>query len=457
MTETTPAAPPRPRRARRCDLDRAGWYELRRGAITTTTRQAEALNIALVQTTTDICGWVLGVDLGTDQPIYLDPFGLYEMRVIAGPNVVIIGDVGMGKSSLTKTVYVLRPLSVGHRVAVIDKKDQQGQGEYAWVAELWGTRAIRFSRDRTGAVINPLDPRILGRAAGDVVGQDMLLRMIAELAHGGALDSRAGYALTAAHRTALARARSQGREAVLADVIAALHGPDAASTPSPRISAADLADWGLDVALDLARLVDGDLAGLVDGPTSAWIDLDAPLLVFDVSALDEEGPAIAVVMAVINTLLTQAWARPDGIRRLLVVEEGYHLIAYESCARIMMRNLKQGRGMGVVTVIHHLSDIPRTNTAIAAIKEASLVHLFAQAKHDEAAECTATFGLPEVCTQVIGDLVQGNHLYLVGRQAPRVVHHLRSAIEEQVTNTDAAMLGQPGIGAAVAETAGASR
>jgi hypothetical protein len=46
-----------------------------------------------------------------------------------------------------------------------------------------------------------------------------------------------------------------------------------------------LAADGRQVALELRRLVRGDLAGMFDGPTSAGIDLSGHLVDIDLSAL----------------------------------------------------------------------------------------------------------------------------------------------------------------------------
>ena len=45
-----------------------------------------------------------------------------------------------------------------------------------------------------------------------------------------------------------------------------------------NVAIEDVRAWGLDVALVLDRLVDGDLRGMFDGPTTVGIDLDAPLI-----------------------------------------------------------------------------------------------------------------------------------------------------------------------------------
>lgn len=88
-----------------------------------------------------------------------DPVTAYNAssRLVSSPNVVVIGDVGSGKSSLTKTVYVIRPLLLNKRRAVVfDKKDRGGEGEYGELARAYGREPIKFAVD--------------GRATGPRIG-----------------------------------------------------------------------------------------------------------------------------------------------------------------------------------------------------------------------------------------------------------------------------------------------
>ena len=56
-------------------------------------------------------GVYIGRDLYGGSFAY-DPFALYEQRVLTNPNMLVIGEVGSGKSSLIKT-YLLRQALFG--------------------------------------------------------------------------------------------------------------------------------------------------------------------------------------------------------------------------------------------------------------------------------------------------------------------------------------------------------
>ena len=81
----------------------------------------------------------------------------------------------------------------------------------------------------------------------------------------------------------------------LPGLVAALLDPDPLLAATVRTDAAGLAQDGRLVALELRRLVEGDLAGMFDGPTSTGLGLDAPLIVLDLSAVFTS-PALAVLM-----------------------------------------------------------------------------------------------------------------------------------------------------------------
>ena len=262
------------RRTRFGRLTRA--YKLNERPLETSTRQGEALNVALVSTNRLLAGPPLGIDVETGTPVTSSPHHLYAQKMITSPNVVILGDVGSAKSSLSKTHYCLRHVAMGMQVAAFDRKDQHGQGEYAAAAAAAGGQVVRFSRT-DGTAINLLDPRIsLSSSENEEsarVGQDRLLEMVAQFAH-GELSSEEHYALRAAHAAAISRAQESGRTATIRDVIATLYEPMSDAIPHPSlerrglVDEAELTRWGMYLAMDLERFVDGDLSGLIDGETS---------------------------------------------------------------------------------------------------------------------------------------------------------------------------------------------
>jgi len=100
-------------------------------------------------------GPYLGVSVsGGMGAFHFDPFELYG-PVLTNPNVMVIGEVGSGKSSTVKA-FLSRSLAVyGHRrfVAILDPK-----GEYTPVAHALGLPVVKLHPGGT-ARLNPMDPR----------------------------------------------------------------------------------------------------------------------------------------------------------------------------------------------------------------------------------------------------------------------------------------------------------
>ncbi|SCL12983.1 AAA-like domain-containing protein [Micromonospora nigra] len=440
---------PAPWRWRRSPLlGRFGVYAPRVPGILSTTRQSEVLCTAISAPPTHTDGILNGIDLVTGQPIHHDPFTAYQRKTVSSPNVVVLGDVGKGKSALIKTVYVYRPLAFRNRRTVVaDRKDQGGEGEYSELCRQLGGQPIRFQVGAGGSRINLLDPVIgvSAESATQLAGQLQLLRAVVHAASGAEPDSWQGAALRTAHIRALSEAEAAGRIAVVDDVIAALRlAPPTEMFGDVATSAARdrFAEAALGLAFDLERVCGDDLAGLFDGPTSRDVGLADRLTSFDLSQLPTEGPAIPLVMTVLNTWLTNLLRRRRGWQTTFVAEEGWHL-AEGVGARLFQRNSKLARGIGLANVValHHLADIPEDSPAVAMLKEAETVYMYAQAREDDASRCVRLYSLPP---HLLGDLMtlqQGVCLLRIGAGAPLLMQHLRSSTEVALTDTDAAMTG----------------
>src|SRR5207302_6604078 len=88
-------------------------------------------------------------------PFAYDPWELYNEDLISNPNMLVIGEVGTGKSALRKS-YLLRQLAFGRRAVVINAKREDDR-----LSQAVGVEPIRL--ERGGLVrLNPLDPRLAG-------------------------------------------------------------------------------------------------------------------------------------------------------------------------------------------------------------------------------------------------------------------------------------------------------
>lgn len=432
-------------------LDRFGWYEVLQRPIRSSTRQIAGLFLGVSAAPTSYAGIFIGKEQHTGWPFFHDVFAAYQAKLITSPNVVVFGAVGAGKSSFLKTWAVLRQLLLGRRVVVIDKKRQQrgtgsAQGEYAQLARALGIEPIRFViGGELGTKINVLDPHLAGsHIDGDGGASQMqLLRAVLREALGRRIKPMEGRALAVAREVAITEAQAAGRIADVRDVVRHLEDPQAEAlefVPS-WVRLDDIRRWGQEAGAELGRLVREDMKGLIDGPTSADVSLSSGLTVFDVSALPDDGPAVPIVMAIINSWLRAVLdSQTETVPTAVVIEEGWHLVD-GSFAKVTKRNQKIARGEALmnVTAFHHISDVDEKSPAIAAIKEAGTVVMYGQDKLDDAKRIVELFNLPTSTIETLLTLPQGTALIKVGSHKPVLVTHMRSAWERALTDTDDAM------------------
>jgi DNA helicase HerA-like ATPase len=412
-----------------------GRTETTRLPVRTSTAQAQAVYLPTAAPGLGDSGVIIGREVYSGKGYIYDPFCLYGERLPA-PHWLVLGESGNGKSSLTKS-YLLRQLRFRDRQAVVlDAQGDEGVGEWDRIAQALGVVPVRLEPGRhDGIRLNPLDPAITA------TGQLALLRTIVEVATGRPLDERAGYSLKVAHAQVHDVIGDQ-RQPLLPDVVAALRAPSVAAAAAMSVDSDELRRWGLDVALVLDRLVDGDLAGMFDGPTTAGINLTAPLIVFDLSRIDRNSVAMPILMAVVGVWLEHTWIRPDGVKRVLLVEEAWHIINSPFVAQLFQRLLKFGRRLGLsfVAVIHHLSDVidgAAAREAAAILKMASTRTIYAQ-KAEEARATGRVLGLPRWAVEIIPTLPPGIGVWDVNGDV-QVVKHLLTDAENPLVFTDHAM------------------
>lgn len=428
---------------------RLGFYDPAAPGVLSSTRQMEFSHMAIASPPTSHRGLVFGVDAGSGWMIVHDPFTAYG-DTIESPNVCYIGDLGQAKSSAMKTWGVLRQLILGRRVVVIDKKYQTdvGGGEYTPLARKLDVTPVRFMIGGGGSRINILDPRIAARlneepGDGDSTpaGQSMLVRAVMEEALRRPMTPKEGKAVRVAHRQALQAAKAAGEVADIRHVLAALYAPDPDTAAAAGLTPAELREWGQDPAFELERMIEDDLAGLIDGPTSDDIELNAGLTVFDVSLLPEDGPALPIVMTIINTWLANTlYRQASPVPTTLLIEEAWHTVQ-GSVATVTRRNTKLSRALSLSCqfAFHHVSDIPEDSPAIAMLKECGTVLLYKQQKTADALACEHMFNLPPGSADVISRLVKGTCLFKIGSHDPFEAIHVRSPLEVELTDTDSAM------------------
>lgn len=438
-----------------------------------TTRHLGAAYPFLLGSDTGARGAVIGRDLLGGVFAY-DPFELYRQGVLSNPNMVVFGQIGRGKSAFVKT-YLWRQAVFGHRAWVVDPK-----GEYHALARRWGVQPIAL-RPGGPVRLNPLDPagphRPTGGGSwlagangwGSSVGapsprqgpeasgaadqrQLALLATLATAALGRDLRPRERTAL----ELALVTAGTQGGLLTLPMVVEALLDPAPGVAARVRTERALLVEDGRDVALELRRLVHGDLAGMFDGPTTAGIDLGAPLVVLDLSAL-YNSPALGILMTCATAWLQAAASGQErstgaGHQILVVVDEAWAILTQLAVARWLQSSWKLSRARGVanMAVLHRISDLSAVGAqgseqvglaqGLLADSETRVVYAQPPGEAQRAAELLALS--PTEC-ELVPQLRRGVALWKLGDRSFLVQHQLSQG-ERVLVDTDAAMASKPG-------------
>lgn len=422
-----------------------GFYAPRRLGSMTTTRQAEILQTALIAPSTGVEGVTNGIDALSRYPINHDAITAYRKtpREITSPNSLVAGDVGAGKSSFVKTVFLLRPLVLERRRAVVyDKKrgNNGEEGEYADVARRFGVEPIRFTTDGTGTRLNLMDPLILaGTGAG---GQKRLLETVVRLGRGDVdLDQWELRALRDALRKTRVSFDAPGaRTPVLTDLMLYLGRPTADDLTDLSAAGKErLHQAGMEVRFTLENLID-EYGGLIDGETSSTVSLGEKLTSFDISQLPDDGPAVPVVMAVANQWLMGRLTSEPGWTTNVIWEEGWHAIGGPT-AKLLRSTQKLSRSLGIgnVFVFHKGNDVPKDSPGYSMIQEAQTVYVYRLERPDEAEWATQTFGFASETTSVIQSLPNGSCVFKYGGNPETQMQHVRSDWETEVTNTDAGL------------------
>ena len=392
-----------------------------------------------------------------------DPFELYRSGFLTNPNMVVIGQIGRGKSAFVKT-YLWRMAVFGRRAWVVDPK-----GEYGALARAWGVEPVAL---RPGGPIrlNPLDAAspTQGNEIGAQAGAEEMARQRGELLASLSAASlersllpteRSALDLAVAVTSSSARGSDRSTSGpTLPMVVEALLHPEAKSARSVGTDVAGLAADGRNVALELRRLVAGDLQGMFDGPTSPGLRLDGPLVVLDLSAVYHSA-ALGILMTCATAWLQAGLGavtnavgsdrvpakRTDGV--VVVVDEAWAILANLGVARWLQSSWKLSRARGVsnVAVLHRLSDLDTTGAvgseqvglARGLLSDSETRVVYAQPP-GEVERAAPLLGLSSTEAELVPHLRRGVALWKVGTRSFLVQHRL-SPHELSIVDTDARM------------------
>ena len=390
-------------------------------------------------------GVLMGIDLESGgSTFHYDPFEMYARRIITSPNILILGLVGSGKSTVVKTLLyrsigiLSSPSGQPRFAAIADPK-----GEYGPLADALGL--ARLSLKPGGATrLNPLDP---GPRHGTL--EQLATRrthMIAALT-AGVLDRALRPVEDAAISWAIDELTATWTDKpTLADVCRLLADPTGTMIDRSGIGGVQLIDEIRNARYALQKLLERDLAGMFDGHSTETINWQGRGIVIDTSAVNNTA-AQPLVMIAATAWLQQLLAVPESEtvpRRYQVLEEIWSLLGNPHVARYYQASQKLSRTYGVcnIAVAHRLEDLRAQaddGTAAAKIGAGIIADTQTQILFHlppaQAAEAQQLLGLSNGATQQLTTLQKGEALWKVGDHLTRV-YHLRSGIEQTICDTD---------------------
>ena len=243
---------------------------------------------------TPTAGTPVGRHLLWGEVVCLDPLAWLRAGLVTNPGMFVLGQPGTGKSALVKRL-VTGAVATGTRALILgDPKP-----DYTPLVKYVGGQVIRIGRGLD--TINPLDAGPLGTALRQMTGPQAarlraevrsrrlsLLMALATLIREARLSN--------AEEVILGRAidilddRRDRAEPTVGDVLAVIEqGPDLLRSAARADTPSGYAGRTADLVFTLDLLCTGSLAGVFDGQTSRPIDLDAPAVSVDLSAVKAAG------------------------------------------------------------------------------------------------------------------------------------------------------------------------
>ncbi|MEU4038654.1 ATP-binding protein [Streptomyces collinus] len=315
-------------------------------------------------------GVPVGRDVLTGELVAIDPSG-WTGRLTTNPGVWVMSQPGAGKSALVKRICLVYA-AYGHMPVV----PGDVKGEYSTlIAELGGS-VVRIG-DGSGR-INPLDSGPLkGRVQGlasekrqallDVLNGRRLETLVALLSTKHGLGRAPNEVERSALDTAVhvaSDAQESGSDPVVKDVIDVLRAAPSELRTKLAADGSVYQDLTRSVIAGLDNLIGGPLKGLFDGPTTTPLDISAPAVSVDISALRARGND--VVSAGMIATWAYTYSAIDSARSIGLMDRRLVLPMDE-----MWRALRSGPGL--VDAMDAISRLNRTTDDVTIYVTHSLL------------------------------------------------------------------------------------
>jgi type IV secretory pathway VirB4 component len=296
-----------------------------------------------------------GIYIGTTPHgggFYFDPYELYRRQVLTHPALLVIGDMGSGKSSLVKT-YLRRSRALFNRgIWCLDPKGENGP-----LMESMGATSVKLGRGLTTR-INPLE--FVAGEGGQLEGAQVTLIS-------GLLQWIFRRPLTVEEQQILLETwqdltRASDRAPDLPSMLRSLSSPRAELGRLLGYQAdAKFAEDCRPLALGMRALLTGPLAGICDGATSPELRELKDVVNVDLSMVLNT-PSFEPVLRCASAWSAALISHLAGHQQLIFhVEEAWAVLQDLDLVRRLQAQMRLARATGVQTILvmHHLSDLRR--------------------------------------------------------------------------------------------------
>ncbi|PJE97110.1 ATP-binding protein [Streptomyces carminius] len=315
-------------------------------------------------------GVPVGRDVLTGELVCIDPSG-WTGKLTTNPGVWVMSQPGAGKSALVKRICLVY-CAYGHMVVV----PGDVKGEYTELVRELGGSVVRIG-DGTGR-INPLDSGPLkGRVQSlpverreallDVLNGRRLETLVALLSTKHGLGRSPNEVERSALDTAVqvaSAAQESGSDPVVKDVVDVLRAAPEVLRTKLAAEGERYQDLTRSVIAGLDNLIGGPLKGLFDGPTTTPLDINAPAVSVDISALRARGND--VVSAGMIATWAYTYSSIDSARSIGLMDRKLVLPMDE-----MWRALRSGPGL--VDAMDAISRLNRTTDDVTIYVTHSLL------------------------------------------------------------------------------------
>ena len=290
-----------------------------------------------------------------------ESFVIFDRFSLQNANMTIFATSGAGKSYFVK-LEAIRSLMVGIETIVIDP-----ESEYKTIAEAVGGEYISFSYN-SNAKINPFDLSQIREEGENQLGLKILsLHSLMKVIMGAITPTQEALLDRALIMTYRAKGitmdpDTQGREPpLMEDLYKTLVGMEVADA--------------LDLAARIEKFVKGSFVGIFDKQTN--ISITNPFTVFSVKDLQDALRPIAMFI-----ILDYIWTRvkKDLKKRILIVDESWHMMRYPDTAQFLWSVVKRARKyyLGLTTITQDVEDFLGQDIGKAIVTNSAMQLLLKQ-------------------------------------------------------------------------------